>query len=62
MKRLKLTPEVRDERIKTLEASLLRLDDVDPEEIDADEYGTILLELVRLREERDGPQPKGPHQ
>lgn len=48
-----LLPHVREQRIATLEASMRRLDEVDPEEVDSDEYAAILRELVRLREDRD---------
>lgn len=43
----------RAERIKELEASMARMDALDPEEIESGEYAAILGELVALREERD---------
>lgn len=44
---------VRDREIARLEASMKRMDEIDPEEIEPDEYGRILDRLVKLREERD---------
>lgn len=41
------------EEIARLEASMARLDEMDPEEIDSDEYERILCRLVELRRLRD---------
>lgn len=36
--------------LERLEEAIKRLDDVDPSEIDAKEYGRMLMRLVELRE------------
>ncbi len=43
--------------IQLLEKAIERLDQADPEEIDSEEYQFLLNKLVRLRRERDFPQP-----
>lgn len=46
--------EKRDDEIRRLEASMRRMNEVDTEEIDSEEYQRILGRLVELRRERDG--------
>lgn len=43
----------RDEEIKRLEDSMRRMDQVDPDEIEPQEYRRIMDRLVKLRKERD---------
>ena len=42
-----------EDGIRRYEASISRLDKEDPEEIESEEYETILDTLVRLREKRE---------
>lgn len=45
------------EEIARLEASMARLDEMDSEEIDPEEYERILCRLVELRRLRDERKP-----
>jgi hypothetical protein len=47
----------RDDEIRRLEASMRRMDAMDPDEIEPGEYGRIMDRLVKLREDRDS-KPK----
>ncbi len=47
-----MTEQERDARIKLLIESLARMDAMDEEEVDPEEYQVVLAELAKLREER----------
>lgn len=44
-----------EQRIEWLEAAMARMDEADPEEIDAEEYQRVLGQLVEARKEQEAP-------
>jgi hypothetical protein len=49
-----LTDSQLNDEIARLEASTERYEEADPDEIESDEYASLLTRLTKLREERDG--------